>query len=41
MVDGLHIHIQNRTRKFLVIALSGAWRGMREEDGKGNLTNVK
>jgi hypothetical protein len=29
MVDGLHIHIQNRTKKPLAIALNGAGRKLR------------
>jgi hypothetical protein len=31
MVDGLHIHIWNRTKKSLAIALSGAGKG--RDDG--------
>jgi hypothetical protein len=41
MVDGLHILTQNRTKKPLAIALSGAWRGLRGRDGGGDLTNVQ
>jgi hypothetical protein len=44
MVDGLHIHIWNKTMKPLKIALSGAGRGLQEEgegDGGDNLTNVQ
>jgi hypothetical protein len=33
MVDGLHIHIQNRSMKPLAIALNGAGRRLQEEDG--------
>jgi hypothetical protein len=36
MVAGLHIHIQNRMMKPLVIVLSGAGG-----DGGGELTNVQ
>jgi hypothetical protein len=28
MVDGLHIHIQNKTMKFLATTLSGTRRGL-------------
>jgi hypothetical protein len=31
MVDGLHIHVQNRTMKPFEIALSGAGRGPGKE----------
>jgi hypothetical protein len=41
MVNGLHIHIQNRTRKPLAFHLSGVWRGLRRGYGGGNLTNVQ
>jgi hypothetical protein len=41
IVDGLHIHIQNRTRKPLAIALSGVGRESRGEDGGGDLTKVQ
>jgi hypothetical protein len=40
MVDGLHIFIQNRIKKPLAIALSGAGRGLRGRDDGGDLTNV-
>jgi hypothetical protein len=40
MVDGLHILIQNRAMKLLIIALSGAWRGSSGRDGGDDLTNV-
>jgi hypothetical protein len=40
MINGLHIHIQNRTMKPLAIALSEAGRGLQGGDGGGNLTNV-
>jgi hypothetical protein len=39
MVDGLHI--RNRTKKPLAIALSGAGRGPRGRDIGGDLTNVQ
>jgi hypothetical protein len=41
MVDGLHIHIQNRTIKPLAIALRWVGRGSRQRDCGGNLTNVQ
>jgi hypothetical protein len=41
MVDGLHTLIQNRTKKPLAIALSGAGTGLRSRDSGGDLTNVK
>jgi hypothetical protein len=31
VVDGFHIHIQNRMMKPPAIALSGAWRGLQGE----------
>jgi hypothetical protein len=40
MIDGLHIHIQNRTMKIPAIALNGAGRELRgkgSRDGGGNL----
>jgi hypothetical protein len=40
MVDGLHILTQNRTKKPLAIALSGAWRGMSRRHKGSDLTNV-
>jgi hypothetical protein len=41
MVDGLHILIQNRTMKPLVIALVGMGRWFQGVgDGGGNLTNT-
>jgi hypothetical protein len=40
MVDGLHILIY-RTKKSIVIALSGVGRGLRERDNEGDLTNVQ
>jgi hypothetical protein len=39
VVDELHIHIRNRTKKPLAIALSGAGRGLRGRDDEGVLTN--
>jgi hypothetical protein len=39
-VDGLHIHIQNKTMKPLTIALSGQG-GVRGGDGGGDLTNLQ
>jgi hypothetical protein len=41
MVDGLHILIQNRSKKPLAVALSGAGRWLRGRDGGGDLTNVQ
>jgi hypothetical protein len=41
MVDGLHTLIWNRTKKPLVIVLSGAERGLRGRDGGDDLTNVQ
>jgi hypothetical protein len=41
MVDGLHILIQNRTKKPLVIVLSGVGKGLRVRDCGGVLTNVQ
>jgi hypothetical protein len=41
MVDGLHILIWNRTKKPLVIALSGMGRVLSGRDNEGDLTNVK
>jgi hypothetical protein len=35
MVDGLHIHIRNRTMKPLAIALSGVGRGLQGEEMVG------
>jgi hypothetical protein len=41
MVDGLHIHIQNRTVKPLAIALSRVRRRLQwEGDGRGEINNV-
>jgi hypothetical protein len=42
MVDGLHIPIQNRTKKPLAIALSGVGRGLRwgKEDG-GDVNSIR
>jgi hypothetical protein len=39
MVDGLHI--QNKTKKPLAIALSGVRKGPRGRDGGGDLTSVQ
>jgi hypothetical protein len=39
MVDRLHI--QNRTRKPLTIALSGVGRGLRRRDNGVSVTNVQ
>jgi hypothetical protein len=39
--NALQIHMQNRTMKPLAVALSGAWRESRWEDGGGNLTKVQ
>jgi hypothetical protein len=36
MADGLHIHIQNRTKKPLAIALSQGGRGPRRGAGGGD-----
>jgi hypothetical protein len=41
MVDGLHIPIWNIRKKPLVIASSGAGRGLRRRDDEGNVTNVQ
>jgi hypothetical protein len=41
MFDGLHIHICNRTKKPLIIALSGAVRELRGREDGGGLTNVQ
>jgi hypothetical protein len=44
MLDGFHIHTQNRRMKPLAIALSGAGRGLwggLGGDGGGDLTNVQ
>jgi hypothetical protein len=42
MVDGFHILIYNRTKKPLVIVLSGAGRRVEgQRDGGGVLTNVQ
>jgi hypothetical protein len=41
MVDGLHIHIQNRMMKPLATALSGVGRESKGGDCGGNLTNVQ
>jgi hypothetical protein len=40
-VHGLHICIQNKTKKPLAIALSGVGRRSRERDGRGGLTNLQ
>jgi hypothetical protein len=40
MVDGLHILKRNRTKKPLAVALSGAGRGLKGRDGRGDLTNI-
>jgi hypothetical protein len=40
MVDGLHILIQNRTKKPLAIVLSGAERRSKGRDGGGDQINV-
>jgi hypothetical protein len=37
----LHIHIQNRTKKPLAIAISGVGRESRGRDGEGDLNNVQ
>jgi hypothetical protein len=39
MVDGFHIHIQNRTMKPHANVLSGAGRGSKGSDGGGGLAN--
>jgi hypothetical protein len=41
MVNGLHIHIQNRTMKPPAITSSGAGRGLKKGDCGGDLTNVR
>jgi hypothetical protein len=41
VVDGFQTPIWNRTRKPLVIALSGVGRGLRGRDDGGNVTNVQ
>jgi hypothetical protein len=41
MVDGVHIIIQNRSKKPLAIALSGARRKSRERDSGDDLINVQ
>jgi hypothetical protein len=40
MVDELHMHIENRTKKPLAIALSKVGRGSWGRDGGGDLINV-
>jgi hypothetical protein len=40
-VDGLHTLIQNKTKKLLAIALSGAGRRLRGRDGGGDLDNIQ
>jgi hypothetical protein len=41
MVDGLHMHIRNRTMKPPAVVLSRAGRGLQKgRDGGGDLTNV-
>jgi hypothetical protein len=40
MVGGLHIPIGNRTKKPLVVGLSGVGRRFRERDDGGNVNNV-
>jgi hypothetical protein len=41
MVDGLHILIQNRTKKPLAIGLSGVGNESRGRDIGGDLTNLQ
>jgi hypothetical protein len=41
MVDGLHIPIGNRTKKPLVIALSGVGRSLSGRDDRGNINNAQ
>jgi hypothetical protein len=41
MVDGLHIPKWNRTKKPLVIALSGAGKRLRGRNDEDNVTNVQ
>jgi hypothetical protein len=41
MVDGLHILTWNRTKKPLVIALSGTRRGLKSREEEGNVNNVQ
>jgi hypothetical protein len=33
MVDGLHIHVRNRTKKLLAMVLSGVGRGLMGRNG--------
>jgi hypothetical protein len=40
MVDGLHIHVQNRPKKSLAIVLSLAGKRSRGRDSGFDLTNV-
>jgi hypothetical protein len=39
--DGLHILIWNRTKKPLIIALSGMGWGLRGREDRGDLTNAQ
>jgi hypothetical protein len=39
MFDGLHMHIENGTKKALIIALCRAKRGLRGMVDWGNVTN--
>jgi hypothetical protein len=41
MIDGLHIFIENRTKKPLAIVLSGTGRGLRGRHSESNLTSVQ
>jgi hypothetical protein len=41
MVDGLHILLQNRTKKPLAIVLSGPGKESKERGGGGDLINVQ
>jgi hypothetical protein len=41
MVDGLHIHMQNKTMKHLAIALSGEGKDLQGADDGDDLTNVQ
>jgi hypothetical protein len=41
MVEGLHILMQNRTKKFLAIVLGGAGRELRGRESGSDLTNVQ
>jgi hypothetical protein len=41
MVNGLHIAIQNRTKKPLAIALSVVGKRLRGRDDGGNVNNVQ